>query len=412
MQRWATKILACFLLLLPLSAEASEAELRARAIAVTDALARSDADQLATVLAPGFVAIDTRGGLRNANEFLSDIRATPKNSALSNLRRDWSRMKVTVEGDEATFVGRAMWRPADGSASLATFSILSTQRWRLMPEGWRLVGLQTSRLPPMPEIAEVPSGDLRLKAMLFRPVGQGPHPAIVYAHGNEPDPSDLFETVGPALASRGYLVVAPHRRGSGLSADQGTNLLRRLTEVERRQGVDARSRIAIAELEGPHLDDLAAGVQFAKSLPDVDPGRVFVIGNSFGGVLALLAAEKGLGLGGVADFAGAALNWKRSALFRERLIRAARNARIPVFLGQAENDFATDPTRELSAAMIAAGKVHRARIFPPFGLTPGEGHGLGVDGVAVWFDEVMTFLDPLGRCVVDVVETTTRAACR
>lgn len=397
MRGWARRLFAGLLLLLAAPAAAASddtGQVRAMAFAVVDALAESDADRIAAVLAPGFVTIDTRGGSRNAAEFLSDVRATPKNTALPSLRREWTRVTVTAQGDEATFAGRAMWRRIDGLAGHSTYSTLFAQRWRLLPGGWRLAGLQITRLPPIPEIVEIPSGPLRLKAMLFRPAGRGPHPAIVYVHGNEPDPSDLFETVGPALASRGYLVVAPHRRGSGLSADQGSNLLRRLTEIERREGVEARSRVAIAELEGPHLDDIAAGVRYAKALPDVDARRVFVIGNSFGGVLALFAAERGLGLAGAADFAGGALNWRRSALFRERLARAARNAQIPVFLGQAENDFSTDPTRELGAAMADAGKVYRARIFPPFGLTPGEGHGLGVDGVHIWFDEVMTFLDP------------------
>jgi carboxymethylenebutenolidase len=234
--------------------------------------------------------------------------------------------------------------------------------------------------------------------MLFRPAGDGPFPAIVYAHGNEPDPSDLLETVGPALAARGYLVLGPHRRGSGLSADQGPNLLRRLTEIERREGVEARSRVAMAELEGPQLDDLAAAIAYAKSLPEVEQDRIFVIGNSFGGVLALLAAQRGLGLRGVADFAGAALNWERSALFRDRLTRAARDAEVPVFLAQAENDFSTAPTRELATVLTEAGKPHRAKLFPAFVLTPGEGHGLGVDGVEIWFDEVMGFLDePRGQ---------------
>lgn len=397
MRGWAGKFVAGLLLLLAFPAAASNDDsdrVRTLAFSVTEALARSDAEGIAPLLAPAFVAVDPRGGVRNAVEFLSDVRAAPKNTALPKLWREWSRVTVAAHGDEASFVGRAMWRSADEPHHRATYSTLLTQRWRLLPEGWLLAGLQISRLPPAPEIVEIPSGELRLKTMLFRPAGPGPHPAIVYAHGNEPDPSDLFETVGPALASRGYLVVGSHRRGSGLSADQGINLLRRLTEIERREGIEARSRVAIAELEGPHLDDIAAAVRYARALPEVAADRVLVIGNSFGGVLALLAAEKGLGLAGAADFAGAALNWERSALFRERLARAARAAKIPVFLGQAENDHSTEPTRQLAAAMADAGKVHRARIYPPFGLTPGEGHSLGVDGVEIWLDEVTAFLDP------------------
>lgn len=369
-------------------------EVRAAAIATVDALARFDADQLAGALGPGFVAIDTRGGLRSSAEFLSDVRAFPVRTARPRLRREWSGIKVIAEGDEATFVGRATWQPEAGQSGHATYSTLYTQRWNLIDGRWRLVQLQISRLPPPPEIVNIPSGSLTLKAMLFRPRGNGPFPAVVYAHGNEPDPSDLFETVGPALAARGYLVLGVHRRGSGLSADQAANLLRRLSEIERTEGVEARSKVAITELEGPQLDDVAAAVTVAKAMPEVDPVRVFVIGNSFGGVLALLSAERGLGLKGAADFAGSAMNWERSPLFRDRMARAARNAKVPVFLAQAENDYSTAPTRELGTVLLKAGKAHRAKVFPAFGLTAGEGHGFGVDGVEVWFDEVMEYLDP------------------
>jgi dienelactone hydrolase len=233
--------------------------------------------------------------------------------------------------------------------------------------------------------------------MLFTPSGKGPFPAIVYAHGNEPDPSDLCESVAPELTTRGYVVWCPHRRGSGLSRDQGENLLRRLTEVERRDGVEARSRLALEQLEGPHLADIAAAVAYAKGLPNVDARRVFLMGNSFGGVLALLAAERNIGVAAVVDFAGGALNWERSALFRDRMLKAARGAVVPVFVGQATNDFSTGPTVELGKALAAANKPHRAVVYPAFGLTRGEGHGLGVDGVSVWAADVLSFLESAVR---------------
>jgi pimeloyl-ACP methyl ester carboxylesterase len=186
-------------------------------------------------------------------------------------------------------------------------------------------------------------------------------------------------------------VFGPHRRGAGLSADQGENLLRRLTEIARRDGPQARARVAIAQLEGPQLDDLTAAVAAVRSRPDADPARVYVIGNSFGGVLALLAAERGLPVVAVADFAGSAINWDGSPEFRERMERAAREAKLPVFLAQAENDFSTQPTRVLGGVMCSLGKVHRARVYPAFGITGGDGHSLGVDGVDRWDEDVLGF---------------------
>jgi hypothetical protein len=74
------------------------------------------------------------------------------------------------------------------------------------------------------------------------------------------------------------------------------------------------------------------------------------------------------------------------------MTQAARNATVPVYLAQAENDYSTQPTRVLGEVLCAAGKIHRARIFPPFGVTPGDGHSLGVDGVDEWADDVLGFL--------------------
>lgn len=364
---------------------------RERTMQFYAALDRSDWQEIERWVAADFVAINTRGGLSSRAEFLSDLRGLPS-ATRAGLRRDWSDVRTKVFAGEAVFSGRATWRSIDDPARRPIGSRLVTQRWRFVGEQWQLVGMQTVFLPPPPEVVTFPSGALSLKAMVFRPDGAGPLPAIVYAHGNEPDPSDLFETVGPALAARGYLVFAPHRRGAGLSAGQGENLLRRLTEIERREGPEARARVAIEQLEGPQLDDIAAAIAAVRARADVDRERVYLIGNSFGGVLVLLAAERGLPIAGAADFAGSAINWERSPQFRERLSRAARHAKLPLFLAQAENDYSTEPTRVLGEVLCAAGKVHRARIYPPFGVTAGDGHSLGVDGVDRWAEEVLGFL--------------------
>jgi hypothetical protein len=72
--------------------------------------------------------------------------------------------------------------------------------------------------------------------------------------------------------------------------------------------------------------------------------------------------------------------WSRSPPLRERMMAAARNAKVPVFFIQAENDADTSPTLVLSQAMTAAGKPARAHVFPPHGKTIQDGHGFCVDG--------------------------------
>lgn len=344
-------------------------------------------------LASDFVAIDGRGGVRTRAEYLSDLEASARRRASADdLRRDWTGVRVVQRGAGVLCIGRSTWRPAREDGRQPVVSTLVTQDWVRTGDRWQLVRMQTTLLGPPPDTVSYRSGALTLQAMVFRPNGPGPFPAIVYAHGNEPDPSTLFETVGPPLAQRGYLVFAPHRRGAGLSAGTTPPLLRLLTDVERREGAAARARVALEHLEGPHLDDMAAAIATAKQRPDVRPDQVYMIGNSFGGVLVLLAAERELGLAGAADFAGAALNWDGSELFRTRLTTAARNARIPLFLGQAANDASVGPTREIGRVLCAAGKTARAKIWPAYGVTSGDGHAFGIEAVPLWADEVLDFL--------------------
>lgn len=368
-------------------------ELEDRSIEAINAIEERDADRLASTISPDFVAIGPRGDIRTGDELLSSIRNWPfeKRPAPD---RTWTNVQMVESENVATFVARSQTIAANGAPERATYSTLYSLRWTREGGSWLLSGYQNVRMAALPEIVSIPNGEVTLQAMVYRPQGRGPFPAVVYAHGNEPDPSFLFERVGPGIAARGYYVIGVHRRGSGLSTDQAPNLLAQLTEIQNSEGIEARSRSAITQLEGPQLDDIAAAIRMAASHSEIDPERVFLIGNSFGGVLAMLAAERGLGLKGAANFAWSAMNWERSEIFRQRMREAARNAAIPLFLGQAENDFSTLPTSELARDLIESRKEHRARVFPAFGVTPVDGHNFGIDGVDYWFEEVMAFLDP------------------
>ena len=91
-----------------------------------------------------------------------------------------------------------------------------------------------------------------------------------------------------------------------------------------------------------------AALAYLKQLSDVDPHRIAVAGCSYGGIQTVLAveanAEQKLGLRAAIDFAGGAASWKSLSL-RDRMIRAARKANIPVLFIQAENElrFRSEP---------------------------------------------------------------------
>lgn len=93
------------------------------------------------------------------------------------------------------------------------------------------------------------------------------------------------------------------------------------------------------------------------------------------------------------DFAGAAQVWSGSPDMRARMLAAARRAAVPVLLIQAENDYDLAPSRALDEELKQAGKPHKVAIFPPFGNTHQDGHGLCVRGGEIWAPTVFSFLD-------------------
>ena len=120
--------------------------------------------------------------------------------------------------------------------------------------------------------------------------------------------------------------------------------------------------------------------------------RIAVGGNSFGGVEALLGAEQG-GYCAALDSAGGAQSWAIAPQLQERMLKAARNSRVPILFFQAANDYDLSPSRVLSDAMETAGKTSTLRIYPAYGNSPDDGHTLGYFGASIWMPDVMRFLE-------------------
>jgi dienelactone hydrolase len=238
------------------------------------------------------------------------------------------------------------------------------------------------------------SGNLTLQGSLYRPAGPGPFPAVLFNHGSACSMivTDAAEALGPVFTARGWMLFMPHRRGSGLSAKAGPCITDEIDAAEKKGGMRAAVATMIRLLEHDHLDDQMAARAWLESRPDVQRDRIAVAGNSFGGIESVLGAERG-GYCAAIDSAGGAMSWSTAAPeLEDRLSRAVRNARAPIFFFQAENDFDLAPTRVLSAAMKAAGKPFEAKIYPPYGSSQKEGHTLGYFGSRVWADDVFRFL--------------------
>ena len=232
-----------------------------------------------------------------------------------------------------------------------------------------------------PSLVAFPSGARTLHGFLYRPRGDGPFPAVVYNHGSERWPGTKRDEA-VFYASRGFVLFVPHRRGQGESSDAGEYVGQHAWDHAR----------VVADLVA-QTDDVMAAVEYLRSLSYVDGARVAVAGCSFGGIVSLLAAERGGGIKAAVDFAGGAMSWAKSPELQERMKQAARGAQVPVFFIQAANDFDTTPSLVLSEEMRRAGKPARVHVFPPNGSTPQEGHHLCWGGEhPAWGDEVLEFL--------------------
>jgi carboxymethylenebutenolidase len=238
------------------------------------------------------------------------------------------------------------------------------------------------------------SNGYTLHGCISRPDGDGPFPAIIYNHGSEKNPAPC----GPpdltrAYVGKGFLFFAFQRHGHDWSAGEYiVDLQHRIFHETSDPIAQERRIVALHESYNP---DVAGAVAWLLARPEVDRTRVAMTGVSFGAIQTLLSAGKRLDLRGFIAFAPAAQSWRNGAL-QQRLIQATLNANAPLFLAQAENDFSLGPSCLLGPIIRGKGAPNEAKVYPPFGTTPQQGHAgfAATDGgIAIWQADVFGFLN-------------------
>lgn len=298
-------------------------------------------------------------------------------------------------------------------------------------------------LPSATDSVSFQNGPLALGGVLYKPEGDGPFPAFLFNHGSAPGRlnDQAFEEIGPVFRDRGWVFFAPYRRGQGLSAAAGpfigdeiagaqreralrvfpvvasciVLLLALLLFVARRRRLwlrvafafvliaassaasyaahlDAGATAMVASLETDHLDDHLAARTWLSEQAFVDPSRIATGGNSFGGIVTVLGAER-VPYCAAVDAAGGAESWRSAPRLRDRMTRAVRNARAPIFFFQASNDYSLVASRTLSEEMSSAGRANRLKIYPAFGASAAAGHSFAWRGSAIWAADVFQFLE-------------------
>lgn len=113
-------------------------------------------------------------------------------------------------------------------------------------------------------------------ATITRPEGNGPYPALLLLTGSGPQNRDEelfghkpFAVMADYLTRRGYLVLRADDRGVGQTTGDGKT---------------ATSK--------DFADDAMAGLNYLKTLPEADKGKLGLLGHSEGGMLAQMVAAQ------------------------------------------------------------------------------------------------------------------------
>ena len=179
----------------------------------------------------------------------------------------------------------------------------------------------------------MPSGNLHVKAYLWKPTGSGPFPFVLFnqrsggadaAHTGGMPITETAERLAPFFLQHGHALLYLFRRGQGLSADQA-----------------------------PFLQDV-------------------------------LEREE-------AD--GKNLGSTCKTYWRERLLNAVRSTAVPVMLFYPVNDYDTAPGIALAAELVRQHKSHALKIYPPVGQSNDDGHNMMWMASSLWEDDLFKFLD-------------------
>lgn len=244
---------------------------------------------------------------------------------------------------------------------------------------------------PSPSTGSGQGGTLRIEAYVYRPASSGPFPVVIYSHGSrngyerEERPMAF---VGNMLASQGYLVLVPERRGYGKSDGRTFN-----EEV----GTDVGGKM-IARLEA-EAGDVVAAITYAATIDGADPSRLALVGFSQGGSVSIRVASKRSDVRALVDQAGGSLTWPRSPDLRRALTDWAKTLKMPVLCMDAANDATTDAVKAVCEAAHGGGADTHLTIYPAFTpasnpdhIAPGHLIFAPGAGVAIWRQDLIAFL--------------------
>ena len=265
-----------------------------------------------------------------------------------------------------------------------------------------VAGLDPSRLPASQLVHYKTFDGKIISAFLWLPFNlkrDGTHPGVVLPHGGPTfQVTDTFNRTAVALASRGYVCIAPNVRGS-----TGYGM--------------AFQKANYQDLGGGDLQDEVYAARFLAATGFVDPRRIGITGGSYGGYMAMMAIGRtpdvwaaAVELYGITDWlteqqheTPALQQYDQSLLgdpVKDRKvyedaspIKYFKDAKAPLLVLQGANDI-RDPSEEAEQAVTflkQQGKIVDAHYYAD------EGHGFAkrenqidaLERTVVWFDKYL-----------------------
>lgn len=240
---------------------------------------------------------------------------------------------------------------------------------RLMLLGKRYPDLAAEEMAEVTPVSYAARDGMTIPGYLTRPKGAvGPMPLVVLPHGG-PSSRDVmrFDYRVQFLASRGYAVLQPNFRGS---TGYGSKF---------KDAGDRQWGLAMQ-------DDITDGVQAMIDRGIADPGKICIVGGSYGGYAALMGAIKtpdlyqcAFAFAPVTDIKQLLKDWARYK-FNDRNVPSIGNAwrdgdrlgdtspvngvgqiQIPILLihGDLDRSVPVSHSRNMAKKLKKAGKVHR-----------------------------------------------------
>ena len=265
-----------------------------------------------------------------------------------------------------------------------------------------IASLSSSSVPPVQLVYYKSFDGQIISAYLWMPFNlkrDGSNPAIVLPHGGPTGQvRNTFDARAAALASRGYICIAPNVRGSS-----GYGL--------------AFQKANIKDLGGGDLQDEVYATKFLLATGYVDSKKIGIAGGSYGGYMTLMAIGKVPDIWAAAVDLYGVINWKTMATnadpFLQQYVKALlgdpekdqeiyentsplkyiRNEKVPLLVLQGENDIRVpkEESEQVVSILKQEGRTVEAHYYPQ------EGHGFAkrenqIDALkrlVDWFDKYM-----------------------